>query len=172
MYADSLAFSSRNLLRPSKTICHTRSSRRTCSFTSRWRRPRTAKDGFTSMCLVITCGGPGQKLRKFRASCDVGCLKPRHLHMSASTCDNKTHRQVSWFSDIVWILYNLNKLPPRVHRHVTTTWCATFHATSCIRPRHSLNIMNTIFWMMKFHYFMYLQFKFGIVGKIQCNGKN
>jgi len=27
------------------------------------------------MCLVITCGGPGKKLRKFRASCDIGCLK-------------------------------------------------------------------------------------------------
>ena len=30
---------------------------------------------------VIACGGCGKKLRRFWASCDVGCQKPRHLHM-------------------------------------------------------------------------------------------
>jgi len=31
------------------------------------------------MCRVIACGGCGKKLKKFRASCDVGCQKPRQL---------------------------------------------------------------------------------------------
>ena len=32
-----------------------------------------------SRCHVIACVGCGKKLRRLRASCDVGCLKPRHL---------------------------------------------------------------------------------------------
>ena len=35
-----------------------------------------------SRCRVIACRGCGKKFRSFRASCDVRCLKPRHLrHM-------------------------------------------------------------------------------------------
>ena len=34
-----------------------------------------------SRCHVIACVGCGKKLRRFRASGDIGCLKPTHLHM-------------------------------------------------------------------------------------------
>jgi hypothetical protein len=33
------------------------------------------------MYVVIACGGRGKKLRKFRASCDVGCLKLTSPHV-------------------------------------------------------------------------------------------
>ena len=76
-----------------------------------------------------------------------------------------TPRQVSWFSDFVRILYDLNTLFPQRPRHVTSTRCSTFHVSSWIRPQHTPNIMNIIFWITKFHYFMHLQFKFEVYKK-------
>ena len=42
-------------------------------------------------------------------------------------------------------LYNLKTLFPQVIRHVTSTRCSTFHASSWIRPQHTSNIINIIF---------------------------
>ena len=52
------------------------------------------------------------------------------------------------------------------------TRCSKFHVSSWIRPQHTPNIMNIIFWITKFHYFMHLQFKFEVCKKIQRNEKN
>ena len=60
---------------------------------------------------------------------------------------------------------DLNILFPQVPRHVTSTRCSTFHVSSWIRPQHTPNIMNIIFWITKFHYFMHLQFKFEVCKK-------
>jgi hypothetical protein len=91
---------------------------------------------------------------------------------TASTCDENITRQVSSISDFVWILYNFKTLFAHVSRQVTTPTWSSFHARSQIGPQHTLNIINTIFWTKKFHYFMYLQFKFGVTEKIQRNRNN
>ena len=45
------------------------------------------------MSYFPMCVACGKKLRKFRASCDIGCLKHRH-----STCDHsKTYVEMSGF---------------------------------------------------------------------------
>jgi len=148
----------------------------------------------------MACGGRGKKFKKFRASGDVGWPKPIHLHNSssfvlvemygfwpsdvttcsklfeifttASTCHDNTTRQVSSFSDFVWILYNLKILSTHVTPHVTTPTWSSFHASSWIQTQHTPRIMNTIFRIKKSHYFMYLQFKFGVAGKMQRNRNN
>ena len=85
---------------------------------------------------------------------------------TASTCDNTTPPQVLWFSDFIWILYNLNSLFPQLTRHVTSTRCSRFHVTPWIRPQHTLNIMNINFWMTKFHYSMdKISLPWGALGK-------
>ena len=100
------------------------------------------------------------------------CSKPSQFFTTASTCDNTTPRQVSWFSDFVCILYNLKSHFRQVPRHVTSTRCSRFHVSSWIRPKHTLNIMSINFWMTKVHYSMYLQFKFEISRKIRRNEIN
>ena len=108
----------------------------------------------------------------FLASDVTICSKPLQFFTTASTCDNTTHRQVSWFSDFVCILYNLKSHFRQVPRHVTSTRCSRFHVSSWIRPKHTLNIMSINFWMTKVHYSMYLQFKFEISQKIRRNEIN
>ena len=136
-------------------------------------------------CHVISCVGCGKKLRRFRASCDIGCLKPRHLHISMSgfqasdvatclkpsqffttayTCDDMTSRQVS---DFVWILYNFKTLFRQVGRHVTRTRCAKFDASSWIGTQHAPINMNNIFRNTTLQYSIHLQFKFDIFEKNQ-----
>jgi len=108
----------------------------------------------------------------FLASDVTICSKPLQFFTTASTCDNTTHRQVSWFSDFVCILYNLKSHFRQVPRHVTSTRYSRFHVTFWIRPKHTLNIMSINFWMTKVHYSMYLQFKFEISQTIRRNEIN
>jgi hypothetical protein len=46
------------------------------------------------------------EMSRFWASDAVTCSKLSQMFIAASTCDNKTPRQVSWFFYFVWILYN------------------------------------------------------------------
>ena len=103
----------------------------------------------------------------FYASCLQTYFKLSEIFTIGSTCHNTTPKQVSWFLNLVWILYNLNALSPQLTRHVTSTRCSKFHATPWIRPQHTLTIMNINFPMTKFEYFIDLQFKFEIRRKNQ-----
>ena len=111
-------------------------------------------------------------ITSFLASDVTTCSKSSQFFTTASTCDNTMPPQVSWFSDFVWIIYNLNSLFPQLTRHVTSKRCSRFHVTPWIRPQHTRNIMNINFWMTKFHYSMDLQFKFEIRRKNQRNEIN
>ena len=108
----------------------------------------------------------------FLASDVTTISKPSHFFTTASTCDNTTPQQVSWFSDFVCILYNLKSHFRQVLRHVTSTRRSRFHVSSWIQPKHTLNIMSINFWMAKVYYFMHLQFKFKISRKIRRNEIN
>jgi hypothetical protein len=66
----------------------------------------------------------------FEASDVPTFLKSSQFLHAASTCHNKTPRQVSWFSDFVWLLYNLRTLFLLVVRHVTAKRCSKFHVAS------------------------------------------
>jgi hypothetical protein len=46
------------------------------------------------------------EMSRFWAFDAATCSKLSQMFFVASTCDNKTPRQVSWFFDFVWILYN------------------------------------------------------------------
>jgi hypothetical protein len=50
---------------------------------------RSSKTRNLSGCRVITCRGCVQQLGRFRASCDLWCLKPRHLHMWSNNLTNQ-----------------------------------------------------------------------------------
>ena len=105
---------------------------------------------------VITCETKWShvEMSGFLASDVTTCSKSSQFFTTASTCNNTTPPQVLWFSDFVWIIYNLNSLFPQLTRHVTSKRCSRFHVTPWIRPQHTLNIMNINFWMTKFHYSM------------------
>jgi len=122
----------------------------------------------TCRCVVLS----HVEMSGFLASDVTICSKPLQFFTTASTCDNTTHRQVSWFSDFVCILYNLKSHFRQVPRHVTSTRYSRFHVTFWIRPKHTLNIMSINFWMTKVHYSMYLQFKFEISQTIRWNEIN
>ena len=62
-------------------------------------------------CHVISCVGYGKKLRMFRASCDVRCIKPRHRNLWR--CLGFTHRTSQLARNI------LNFLPQPTH---AITW--------------------------------------------------
>ena len=144
------------------------------------------------MCHFIACIGCHKKLSGFRASCDVRCLKLRHLRIclgfrhrtsqlarnplnffiTAYTCDEMTPRQVSWISDFVSILYNLKILYTQVPRRVPWKRCAKFGICHWIRSHTTCNTMNMIFWITQFQYSMHLQFKFELPGRIQVNEIN
>ena len=123
---------------------------------------------------VITCETKWShvEMSGFLASDVTTCSKHSQFFTTIFTCDNTMPRQVSWFSDFVWILYHLNSLFPQLTQHVTSTRCSRFPVTPWIRPQHMLNIMNINFWMTKFHYSMDLQFKFEIRRKNQRNEIN
>ena len=73
------------------------------------------------------------------------CLKHSQFFTTAYTCDNMTPRQVSWFLDFVWTLYNFKTLFRQVARHVTWRRCAKFDASSWIGTQHAPINMNNIF---------------------------
>ena len=50
---------------------------------------------------------PKTQTSRFLAFDVTTCSKPSQFFTTTSTCDNTMHRQVSWFSDFVCILYNL-----------------------------------------------------------------
>jgi hypothetical protein len=72
----------------------------------------------------------------FEASDVPTCSKSSQFLHTTSTRHNMTPRQVSWFSDFVWILYNLQTLFLLVVRHVTEKDVWNFMWL----PRYGLNI--------------------------------
>ena len=108
----------------------------------------------------------------FYASDVATCSKHSQFFTTAYTCDNMTPRQVSWFSDFVWTLYNFKTLFRQVARHVTWRRCAKFDASSWIETQHTPNTMNNIFRSTRLQYSMHLQFKFELYIKIQHNQIN
>ena len=131
------------------------------------------------MHRYIACGAYGKKLKKFHARCHVRCLETRTTCMKlfqiftiGSTCYITLHPQVSWFSEFVWILYNLKTLWPQLCPHVSLTRCEKYPASSWIWPQNTLTSMTIIFRMIRFHYSMHLQSKLAFCEINQQNKNN
>jgi hypothetical protein len=73
------------------------------------------------------------------------CAKPSQFFITVSTYVIVTSRQVSWFSDGVFILYILKTIHPQVRGHVSWTTCSKFMAYPWMRPKIRLNNKNIIF---------------------------
>ena len=78
------------------------------------------------------------------------------IFIIASTCDNMLCRQVSRFSEFVFILYIQKNDFTQLGPHVLGGKRSIFHVAFCIRPGNALTIMNVMIEIIKYYYLMHL----------------